>query len=91
MLTSQKTGNVSEYLTNEYFEIAERIAKRLYWLDDDHRSFSITMAYEDCLRHGLKFNPEKLTNAYAYVTQIIMCSFAQSYLKIKKERNGPPR
>ena len=90
MLSSQIKGEASYRLKEIYVEIAQRIANRYEFADDDHRLFTITSAYDACIKHGLRFKPEKLTNAYAYVSTIIRCSFASSTVKIKRERGEIP-
>jgi hypothetical protein len=49
---------------------------RYKFLTEDLRTMCEAKAYEDACKHSIHFNPEKSSNAKAYVTVIIRSSFA---------------
>jgi len=84
---SQAKGEVSEDLKLLCFNLANDISKnkeRYPFIDEDMRVMCVVFAYEACVRHIMKFNREKTSNAYAYVSVVIRSSFAGT---LKKQYN----
>lgn len=52
------------------------------WYLPEHEFLFKKNALEVCKELSLKFNPERGSNAFAYIVQIIKCSFASTHLNI---------
>lgn len=92
MIICQKENKVSEDLEKMFNEILdqkiEHIKKHKRLKNEEDYEIAREAAYNHCLKMWDKFKPELLKNGFAYISQIYGCSFAQTIVKLNKERNG---
>jgi len=65
--------------------MANRLAQKANFVNYTFKEDMIGDAMESCLRYLHNFNPEKSTNAFAYVTQILHNAFVR---RIQRERRN---
>jgi len=80
----------TDKLKNLYNELATFLSetKRYLGLRNSMRKVMVSDAVIPCEEHGLKYNPEKSGDAFAYMSTIIRCSFART---TKREYNNKYR
>lgn len=85
---SVEQGENTEKLIELYNKLATFISNsdRYKFIDNDLKVLAIGHAIQTCIKHGIKFNPEKSDDAYAYMTQIMRGSFAGTMLKNYKKK-----
>ena len=85
---SKQKGYPTMDLKELYIELAQKYvnSKKFKYVGEEHKIYFVAFAYEDCLKHGLNFRPERSDQAYNYILQIIGCSFAKAFrFRFKKE------
>jgi hypothetical protein len=84
----KETGEISDGLKNLFYLLIKNIinSERYKFLDEDMKYMCTVVAYEACVTHVRKFNPEKSENAYAYVATIIRSSISGTIAKLKKNQ-----
>ena len=76
---------VSEYIGACIYKIATRLSTKPNFINYSYRDEMICDGIENCLQYINNFNPEKSTNAFAYITQIIYYAFLRRIQKEKKQ------
>lgn len=82
---------MSNYIGQAILLIAERLSNKSNFFGYSYKDEMIQDAVENCCKYLHNFNPEKTTNAFAYITQIIYNTFlsrieeenTQLYIKLK--------
>lgn len=62
--------------------MAKKFSTRLHYVYEEDREDCISFAIMDCYQYWRGYNPEKSSNAFAYITQIIKNGFAKGWRKI---------
>lgn len=76
---------MSEYIGECIYKIATRLSTRPNFINYTYRDEMICDAIENCLQYINNFNPEKSSNAFAYITQICYYAFLRRIQKEKKQ------
>ena len=76
---------MSEYIGECIYKIATRLSTRPNFINYTYRDEMICDAIENCIQYIGNFNPEKSTNAFAYITQICYYAFLRRIQKEKKQ------
>jgi len=92
----ERRPQMNKYLGESIYKIATRLASRPNFIGYSYKEEMISDGIENCIQYVHNFNPEKYTNAFAYVTQIIWFAFLrridkekkQQYIKIKSMQNS---
>ena len=75
----------SEYIGECIYNIATRLSTRPNFINYTYRDEMICDGIENTLQYINNFNPEKSSNAFAYVTQICYYAFLRRIQKEKKQ------
>ena len=81
----QETPRLPEYVGYVIIEIAERSSKRYQFRNYPFREEMVSDGIETCIKYIHNFDPEKSSNPFSYLTQIIYFSFLNRIKKEKKE------
>lgn len=76
---------MTEYIGECIYKIATRLSTRPNFINYTYRDEMICDAIENCIQYIGNFNPEKSTNAFAYITQICYYAFLRRIQKEKKQ------
>ena len=76
---------VTEYIGECIYKIATRLSTRPNFINYTYRDEMICDGIENTLQYINNFNPEKSSNAFAYVTQICYYAFLRRIQKEKKQ------
>ena len=76
---------MTEYIGECIYKIATRLSTRPNFINYTYRDEMICDAIENCLQYINNFNPEKSSNAFAYITQICYYAFLRRIQKEKKQ------
>ena len=76
---------VTEYIGECIYKIATRLSTRPNFINYTYRYEMICDGIENTLQYISNFNPEKSSNAFAYVTQICYYAFLRRIQKEKKQ------
>jgi len=76
---------MSEYIGECIYKIATRLSTRPNFINYTYRDEMICDAIENCIQYIGNFNPEKSSNAFAYITQICYYAFLRRIQKEKKQ------
>jgi len=76
---------VTEYIGECIYKIATRLSTKPNFINYSYRDEMICDGIENCLQYINNFNPEKSSNAFAYITQIIYYAFLRRIQKEKKQ------
>ena len=87
---TERNGETSEELALMFLQIATKLSNCLKYANADDREDCVYTAVEDCLKYWRNFDPDKSTNAFAYVTSMCKNGFAKGwralgYMKLPKE------
>lgn len=90
LVKSTKVGEFTDKLEIGVIGIIARFFEKFpyrdqKWYRPEHEFTFKGNALESCKKFALNFNPERSDNGFAYIIQIIKCSFASTYLKLVKE------
>jgi len=75
---------MTEYIGECIYKIATRLSTRPNFINYTYRDEMICDAIENCIQYIGNFNPEKSSNAFAYITQICYYAFLRRIQKEKK-------
>lgn len=84
-LQGKKLPQIPDYIGVSIMQIATRLASRPNFSGYMYKEDMIMDGVENCLKYITNFNPEKTTNAFAYITQIIWYAFLRRIHREKKE------
>lgn len=76
---------MTEYIGECIYKIATRLSTRPNFINYTYRDEMICDAIENCIQYIGNFNPEKSSNAFAYITQICYYAFLRRIQKEKKQ------
>ena len=76
---------IPDYAGECFLKIAERLSHRPNFINYAFREEMVSDGIENCVMYASNFNPEKLTNPFAYFTQIIYYAFLRRIEKEKKQ------
>lgn len=80
----KETGEMSTALCNMLMLISENCCKKMFYKNPQDREDCVAGAIEDCIFFWNKFNPEKSSNAFAYITSIAVNGAAKTWRKLGK-------
>lgn len=83
VLKSKKSGIITE-ATKDMFMMMLQSKLTRYDFKEEWREEIIDEGFKTLCKMGMKM-PETAENAWAYMSQIIGCSFARTYTKLYKE------
>ena len=86
---TKERGKLSDELKSLFYQMCRKNidAEKYVDISEDIKYICVISAYEACVKHAIKFNPQKSGNAYAYLSQIIRSSFVSTlngFIKWKK-------
>lgn len=81
----QPAPPLPDYIGECILLMANRLAQKANFVNYTFKDDMIGDAMESCLRYLHNFNPERSTNAFAYVTQILHNAFVR---RIQRERRN---
>ena len=84
LLASKKQGKCTDDFTKMIILMAHKIATRLPYLDEEDRNDCIEYAILDGVTYYNRFNENKGSNAFAYMTSILLNGFAKGWRKLGK-------
>jgi DNA-directed RNA polymerase specialized sigma subunit len=84
LLESQENGSPTDDFTKMVILMATKISTRLPYLDEEDRNDCIEYAIIDGITYYNRFNEKKGTNAFAYMTSILLNGFAKGWRKLGK-------
>jgi hypothetical protein len=76
---------MSDYLGETILQIATRLSFRPNFANYTYRDEMVSDGIENCIRYCHNFNPEKSSNAFAYITQILWWAFLRRIEAEKKQ------
>lgn len=79
IMISKGQGKPTHQLIKMFYKIANRLSTRFSYKNQDDKIDVIQGGVVDALKYYDRFNPEKSSNAFAYVTQIIKNGFAKTW------------
>ena len=86
----KETGEISDDVKNLLYQLIKQNADSERYeflnLNEDLKYMCIFFAYEACIKHIWKFNPEKSSNAFSYIVIIIRSSFARTIGNVKDNK-----
>lgn len=94
LIKSKEIGKLTENAVEMVSKMITSLSHRYVWpwLKEmevaeaiDQSILAEVLAFVSCGKHFTKYNPEVSENAFAYMSQVIRCSFAQSVSKFKKK------
>lgn len=74
-----------EYVAECMLKMANRLSQKAGFVNYTYREDMVGDALESCLRYIHNFDPEKSSNAFAYITQIIHNAFIRRIQKEQKQ------
>jgi DNA-directed RNA polymerase specialized sigma subunit len=77
---------IPEYVGECILKIATKLATKSNFSGYTYKDEMISDGIENCILYLKNFDPEKSTNAFAYITQIIYFAFIRRIDKEKKQR-----
>lgn len=80
----KESGKFSEELGKMLLLIAEHYTNKTQFIGYTWKADMVGEAVLTCIKYMKSFNPEKSTNAFGYITQIVKNSF-KAYLKNQKK------
>jgi DNA-directed RNA polymerase specialized sigma subunit len=84
LLESKEKGSPTDDFTKMVILMATKISTRLPYLDEEDRNDCIEYAIIDGITYYNRFNEKKGTNAFAYMTSILLNGFAKGWRKLGK-------
>jgi len=84
LLDSKKQGKPTDDFTKMVILMATKISTRLPYIDEEDRNDCIEYAIMDGITYYNRFNENKGTNAFAYMTSILLNGFAKGWRKLGK-------
>lgn len=87
VLEAKKLGRITDKLARMFMIITDRYSKKSNFVGYSFREDMVSVALITLCANGLKFNPEKSSNPFAFYTTIIHNSFLQYMADEKKHRN----
>jgi DNA-directed RNA polymerase specialized sigma24 family protein len=81
----QPRPQLPDYVAEAMFKMAHRLSQKAGFVNYTFKEDMIGDALESCLRYIHNFNPEKSTNAFAYITQIVHNAFIRRIQKEQKQ------
>ncbi len=76
----KKSGKYSENLGSMFLQVATNLSNKSNFIGYTWKDEMISEAVLTCIKYSKNFNPEKSSNAFAYITQICYNSF-KGYIK----------
>lgn len=86
VLEAKKLGRITDKLAEMFITITQRYSKKSNFVGYSFREDMVSVALITLCTNGLKFNPEKSSNPFAFYTTIIHNSFLQYMADEKKHR-----
>jgi DNA-directed RNA polymerase specialized sigma24 family protein len=77
----------SRKLLDIYYLMAESYSYKFAFKNEDDRKDCVQTAVIDCYQYSKGFKPEKSSNAFSYITQIIKNGF-RKFWKTNQQLNG---
>lgn len=87
VLEAKKLGRITDTLAKMFLMITERYSKKSNFVGYSFREDMVSVALINLCANGLKFNPKKSSNPFAFYTTMIHNSFLQYMNDEKKHRN----
>jgi len=84
LIESKEKGKPTDDFTKMVILMATKISTRLPYLDEEDRNDCIEYAIMDGITYYNRFNETKGTNAFAYMTSILLNGFAKGWRKLGK-------
>jgi len=84
LLESKEKGSPTDDFTKMIILMATKISTRLPYLDEEDRNDCIEYAIIDGITYYNRFNEKKGTNAFAYMTSVLLNGFAKGWRKLGK-------
>lgn len=84
LLESKKIGRPTDDFTKMIILMATKISTRLPYIDEEDRNECIEYAILDGITYYDRFKETKGTNAFAYMTSILLNGFAKGWRKLGK-------
>lgn len=89
-------AQISEYIGECIMKIATKLSHKSRFYNYSYKDICFSEAYVNVIKYLDRFKPEKSTNAFAWITQIIKCAFVRvleqeskhQYIRSKLIQNG---
>ena len=82
LIKSKDQGKLSSVALDMFIKMANRFSMKFKYKYEEDREDCIQFAVMDCYQYWRGYKPEKSTNAFAYITQIIKNGFAKGWRKL---------
>ena len=80
----KETTKISEELGDMFMQVASNLSNKANFTGYTWKDEMVSEAVLTCIKYSKNFNPEKSTNAFAYITQICYNAFRNYITKQKK-------
>jgi hypothetical protein len=83
---AKQNNELSDELKSLFYQVCRKNveSERYKYFDDETKYIFVLNGYEACIKHAIKFNPEKSKDAFSYISVIIRSSIAGVISKLNK-------
>jgi DNA-directed RNA polymerase specialized sigma24 family protein len=87
LLVSLAQGKLTRPAQKMITLICRGVNRKFSYYDNDDRYDALQEAYYTCFKNWYSYNPEKTTNAFAYVTEIAKRAHTKGWKEVSKGRD----
>ncbi len=82
LIKSKNQNELTKEALDMFILMSNKFSRKFKYLYEEDREDCIQFAIMDCYLYWRGYNPEKSSNAFAYITQIIKNGFAKGWRKL---------
>ena len=82
LIKSKEQNKLTEEALDMFILMSNKFSRKFKYLYEEDREDCIQFAIMDCYLYWRGYNPEKSSNAFAYITQIIKNGFAKGWRRL---------